>query len=219
MNPPLVKVVLHGALGVAVGRSEWALAVQSPAEALEAIETNTNKVLNHLMENWAQEYHIVINGVDVKSPEEVALIRRKDIRRIDFIPEFAGSGGSSGWMALVGALLIVFVIAAPYLGVGVGLTTGAAGGGVVGATGAFVGTMLFGIGASLLLSGFAAMLAPTPSTDDNERPENAPSYVFRGAVNTYRQGGALPVCFGMTLTGSQVISAGIRSINIPIEEE
>lgn len=219
----LVKVVLHGALAEQLGRAEWAFDVKSPTEALQAIEANTGKLVSSLLSNWATEYHVLVNGKPVKSVEEMSIMERPDLKTVEFLPVFRGRGDGSGWLILIGILLIVLVIAAPYLGVGVGLSASSAGTSAavasgsavaVGTTGALVGTLVFGMGLSLVFSGVAAMLAPSDSSDQLERPENRPSYIFNGAVNTYRQGNPVPVGYGRLVIGSQVISAGLRAIDI-----
>jgi predicted phage tail protein len=54
------------------------------------------------------------------------------------------------------------------------------------------------------------MLAPQPKTPGTpDRPENKPSYVFDGPINTAAQGNPVPVCYGRLIVGSQVISAGM----------
>lgn len=210
-----VKVRIHGALAQHLGRSEWSLHVKSPIEAIEAIEANTGKVFDFFMNDWLQEYHVVVNSRVATTVEEVTL-KHADLQEVDFVPIFHGSGGNNSLaMVFIGVLLIVLVIIAPYIapGLGVGYSTAVAG---VTASGAFIGTMLIGIGVSLLISGISAMLASSSSSETNEKPENRPSYLFSGAINTYRQGGALPIGFGLLEVGSQVISAGVRAVNIEV---
>ena len=65
-------------------------------------------------------------------------------------------------------------------------------------------------GMSLVLGGVASILAPTPKTPDpKESPENTPSYLFNGAVNTTAQGHPVPIGYGRLIVGSAVISASI----------
>jgi len=212
----LVKVRFYGALAEDLGRAEWAFAVSSPAEALQAIEANTGNMVSALFKNWGAEYFVAINGKPVKTFEEMSIMHHRDLETIDFMPVFKGAG-SDGWMILVGVLLIALVVVAPYAGVGIGLSTSA---GVVGSTaavgtmGALAGTLIAGVGISLIASGVASLLAPTPSDDLSEKPENTPSYIFNGAINTYQQGNPVPIGFGRLKVGSQVISAGVRSVDV-----
>lgn len=73
-------------------------------------------------------------------------------------------------------------------------------------------TVAFGMGASLLLSGVQAMMAPRPnSMAVPNSPENKPSYNFSGPVTTYAQGNAMPLLYGEMHTGSARLSASIIS--------
>lgn len=211
MKNNLVRVRFFGRLAESLGRSDWALSVSSPTEALQAVEANTGKMVSSLLENWASEFFVVINGVVAKSIEEMTIMRRADLKTIDFIPVFRGAGGnSSGWMILVGVLLVVLVLVAPYGVVGLGSSASTT-------AGAVAGSIMFGAGLSLIMSGIAGMLAPTDKFDKNEKPENTPSYIFNGALNTYRQGNVIPVGYGRLIVGSQVISAGVRAVNINVQ--
>lgn len=75
------------------------------------------------------------------------------------------------------------------------------------------------IGISLMLSGISEILFAPPKQKGigtNEKPDNAPSYIFNGAVNTVAQGNPVPLCYGRMKVGSQVISAGMSAREIPI---
>ncbi len=45
--------------------------------------------------------------------------------------------------------------------------------------------------------------------DPAEKPDNQPSYVFNGPVNTTAQGQPVPIGYGRLIVGGAVISAGI----------
>lgn len=74
------------------------------------------------------------------------------------------------------------------------------------------------VGISLMLSGAAEMLFAPPKnkTASQESVENSPSYIFNGAINTVAQGNPVPLAYGRVIVGSQVISAGLTSRDIPI---
>lgn len=75
-------------------------------------------------------------------------------------------------------------------------------------------------GLSMVLSGISEMLFSAPKPDKfgnkNEKPENQPSYIFNGVVNTSAQGNPVPLCYGKMRIGSQVISAGLTTRDIPV---
>lgn len=68
-------------------------------------------------------------------------------------------------------------------------------------------------GASMILTGAASLLAGSPQVahyESREAPEDRPSFLFSGAVNTYSEGQALTWVWGRDVyVGSSVISAGI----------
>lgn len=77
---------------------------------------------------------------------------------------------------------------------------------------------LWQAGVGLVIGGVAQLLMPTPKIDDYtkaDRAENQPNFVFNGAVNTYEQGGPVPLVYGRTKAGSVVISAGFTIEQIP----
>lgn len=89
---------------------------------------------------------------------------------------------------------------------------------IVGAALMFFTGSSFGLG--LVLSGIAEMLFSPPKQEKfgnaNNKPDAAPSYIFNGAVNTTAQGNPVPLCYGKMLVGSQVISAGLSTKEIPV---
>lgn len=72
------------------------------------------------------------------------------------------------------------------------------------------------MGMSLALGGVAQLLAPKVKAESKEAVENKPSYIFNGAVNTVAQGNPVPILYGRMRVGSQVVSAGITSNDIPL---
>jgi len=63
-----------------------------------------------------------------------------------------------------------------------------------------------------------ALAAGTPDGfGANEAPENKPSYIFNGVVNTARQGGRIPVLYGgPLLVGSMVVSSRINTKDVEL---
>jgi predicted phage tail protein len=143
-------------------------------------------------------FHIWIDREKVASADELDRITGSKAIRI--VPMVAGakSGGAS---VLLGAALI---FAAPYL---VALMPGAV------TYGAMAGTAITGIGTSMILGGISQMLfsPPTPAA----QAARSSNLLFSGAVNTSAQGNPIPLCYGRMLVGSQVIAAGIESVQIP----
>jgi len=117
---------------------------------------------------------------------------------ITFTPVIAGAGRGGLGQILIGAALIAASFMLP--GIGTALAT-----------------MAFNVGVSLVIGGVVQMLSPQPKANaPAEKPENMPSYVFSGAVNTTAQGQPVPVGYGRLMVGGAVISAGITAEDIPI---
>jgi predicted phage tail protein len=72
------------------------------------------------------------------------------------------------------------------------------------------------IGATLVLGGVAQLLTPVPQIPQGVDAEQDPrkSYSFSGVQQTSRQGVPVPICYGETLVGSVVISAGVDTVQV-----
>jgi predicted phage tail protein len=210
----MTQVVLHGALARAVGRAEWILDVATPEEALRGIEANTGRLVAFLTMHKFSEFRVVVDSSDIRSMSEFGELRRRNMKRIDVVPVLQGAGNSGGWLALIGIIIIAAVLFIPSGGASGWATIQAGGFAALSTT----QTMFLTLGVALTLGGVSQLLYPTPNLTAQEAPENQPSYVFDGAVNTYRQGGPIPVGFGGPMrVGSQVIAAGVRSVDIPYD--
>lgn len=130
---------------------------------------------------------------------------------LHIIPVAAGSKQEGGLgKAVLGIVLIAAVI----------ITAGGASpfaAGAFGATGAyagFAGNILLG-GFAMALGGVSMMLAPTPKPDEGASEQA--SFLFNGATNVAAQGSAVPLVYGLMLTGSVVGSLSIQEeqINVP----
>lgn len=79
-----------------------------------------------------------------------------------------------------------------------------------------LGTAMSAVGASLILGGVSQLLSPVPvaaqGTNSNTDPRK--TYSFSGIQQTSRQGTPVPICYGLTLTGSVVVSAGIDTVQV-----
>lgn len=201
----MIRVNLHGKLGEDLGKS-WDLDVSSVAEALRAIDANTRKLRQWLINYKDQyEYEILVDNKDLftEKPEykniqeiknsEFCLNLKDRIQTIDIVPLIIGSGAAAkifvGAAALIGAIaLAVFTpFILPAIAIG------------------FVGLGLIAAGTSELLS------KPPPSVPftaqqvnpiDGEGESGGPtSYLFNGPVNTVGEGGPVPIGYGQLIIG------------------
>lgn len=185
-------VRLYGELGKRFGRHHR-FDVKSPAEALRALMANFKSFQAHMIASEARGIgYTVRNGsFELASANEVTDPASGEIR---IIPRVIGAGGALGRI-LIGAALVAAAFLLPLSAAGT-FTLGA--------------SLLAGVGVSLALGGVAQLLAPPPKSDEpSERPENKPSYLFNGPVNTTAQGQPVPIGYGRLIVGGAVISAGI----------
>jgi predicted phage tail protein len=211
---------LHGKLGQDFGE-QFRLDVANAPEAVRALSLQL-KGFRQAIE--AGQFRVVRGdpeqgGMDL-GPEEFSFrLGRHDLH---IIPVPAGSKGGGGKLIL-GALMIVAAFI-PGVNIAVGLAfegVAAAATGVEVAAGAFAAGFGFlqSAGTMLVLGGIAQMLAPSPKVNNyqqREAPEQRPSFLFNGAVNTVEQGQPVPVVYGRYRVGSVVVGAGVIAEDIPL---
>lgn len=187
-------VRLYGHLGKQFGRSHR-LDVRTPAEAIRALSANFKSFAKVIADG---EWRVLVGG----KAQALAQIQDPLAADISIVPAVGGASGLG--KVVLGAALIAASFYLP------GMTYFSA----ASAFGINAAAIASGIGTSLLIGGISEVLfaPPKPSGPDaKERPENRPSYVFNGAVNTTGQGNPVPLCYGRLRVGSQVISAGLFS--------
>lgn len=205
-----------------MGRSEWSLLVNSPGEALRAIQANTKGKLYPYFTDKANEgiqYAIKINDKPLEEEADL-LVSRSSLRSLDIMPVPAGSGGLG--KLLIGITLIIVAIVITVV------TYGAAAS--LGVTLAHLGASIaLSVGLSLALGGISEMMSNSPKLGTNSRiaretkddssknADKKSSYLFSGVSNTTRQGNCVPMGYGRHRVGSQVISFGITRTKIDFD--
>ena len=175
----MLTVLLYGEMGKQFGRRHK-LDIATPAEAIRALTANFPNFRAWLYDRRDAPFRVLAGK---EALDETGLVRQTG-RTLKFIP-LVGGAGKYGQIIL-GAVLIIAGVFIP------------------GAQG------LISIGVSLVIGGIAQLLfAPPKPKGPSERPGNAPSYIFDGAVNTSAQGNCVPVLYGELIVGSQVISTGL----------
>lgn len=204
----LRKVKLHGDLGEKFGK-EFTVDVNTPAEAVRLLSANFKGFKRHLAENSAPGYHVLVGGSDVdKDALNNSVFSDQEIH---IIPVIAGAGKGGGIFKII--LGVALIWAAGGFGAGTGLGVGFGAGATAG------WSVVGSVGVSLVMSGLSSMLFAPPSANTPESREAAasrPSYSFDGPVNTIRQGNPVSIGYGRLRVGSQVISAGLYAVNIPV---
>ena len=203
MKMRMVQVKLLGELGRRFGRS-YSFMVRNPRDVISALANQLDGFKEYLC--GAHENGIGFKLVDGDPTgmgyEEVMM----SCKQLIIAPVISGSGGKgfSIGQILVGALLIGLAFIP---GVDAAVATGAL---------TKVGTVLFGLGASLVLTGIAGLLTPpvqTPSSDSKKKD----SFMFDRAVELTTQGYPIPLLYGRYLAVSPLtISSAISTESIPV---
>lgn len=187
----LRTIRLYGKLGARFGR-KFRLAVNSPAEAVQALSRMLPGFERELMESKdkGMAYAVFVGQRNI-GPEELRWPSGDSEIRI--APMISGSKRGGVFQMILGVVLIVVgVLITPYSGP--------------------LGGALVNAGIAMVIGGVIQFLTPMPKGRSAEdRPDNAASYSFNGAVNTQAQGNPVPLLYGELIIGSAVISAGISA--------
>ena len=199
----LRKIKLYGALAKFIGHRVLEADVATAAEAVRFLLANWPELEAHMND---QHYRVSIGTYDLDLEE---LHHPAGAAPISFVPVVAGAGAA-------GRILIgIALIAAAFIP-GFGFAAATAATATAAATSAgftALGSILFSLGASLVLGGVAQLLTPTPSTSTDEGDPRK-SFSFSGIQNVSRAGVPVPVVYGETLVGSVVVSAGIDIVQV-----
>ncbi len=200
----LRTIRIYGRLAKFLKRRKFQAEVSSAAEAIRFLITNFPHLEQHML---SQYYRVSVGSYDLSQEELHDPAGQQEIK---IIPVVAGAGA-------VGRIILgVALIALAFVSFGGTAFAGAGGAfGIFGGTGAAWGsTVLFSIGASLLLGGVAQLLTPVPRVPlgPNTNQDPRKSYSFSGIQQTSRAGIPVPIVYGETLVGSVVISAGIDTV-------
>jgi predicted phage tail protein len=218
MKNTVRKIRLEGELGEKFGEV-WNLNVQTPHEAIRAIECQTKGFRKHILDNAEKGigYEVIIGDQGIKQEEELLY---PSPMRDDFtiVPIVQGAKSRGFGMILMGAAL--FLTAGGAAAFGMVGSEAIIGGAVVeslsiaqATTLAFqmagtAGQMGMLMGGALMAGGAAMLLAPTI---DGSAGNEEQSYLFDGAVNSVKQGTPVPILYGRMMVGGSVISASIKS--------
>ena len=204
----LMQVKLLGDLGQKFGR-HYEFVAESPREVISALSNQLAGFKQYLCE--AHERNVAFKLVD-DDPEGMAYENAvMPCKRLIIAPMVMG-GGSAGKILLgVGLIALSFVSfgAGAFAGVG-GLAATSTAAAVPAFTAA--GSMiLFKLGATLLFTGIAELLTPTPK--DGGREE---SFLFDQAAETSVQGTPVPLIYGRYLaTSPALISSSVTTYQVP----
>lgn len=202
-----VEVKLLGELGRRFGRTYRFMALNA-REVISAL----SKQIEGFREYLCRAHE---NGIGFRLVTKDAMGLNYDetllsCDRLVMAPIITGAGSNTGQI-LIGAALIGLAFIP---GVGTATAAAVAKGAAAGFT--TVGTALFGLGASLFLTGIAGLLSPpvqTPSSDTKKKE----SFMFDRAAELTTQGYPVPLLYGRYLLDSPlVVSSSISTEQIPV---
>ena len=211
-------VRLEGELGEKFGEV-WHLNVQTPYEAIKAIECQTTGFRKHILDRAEKGigYEVLIGDQGIKQEEELGYPApvRDDFT---FIPMIEGGKSRGFGMFLIGAALFLASGGASAIGSAFRVAQvgaeGIGGTGFLANLGAEIGASNFMqqagmlMGGALMAGGAAMMLAPTIESDAGNEEQ---SYLFDGAINSIKQGTPVPILYGRMIVGGATISASVKS--------
>ena len=177
----LRKIKLYGKLAKFVGHRILEADVATAAEAVRFLVTNWPDLERHMAD---QHYRVSVGAYDLDLEELHDPAGQQEIK---IVPVMAGAGA-------VGRILIGIALVAASFIPGVG---------------ALAVSLMFGVGASLVLGGVAELLTPTPGANLDDKDPKIESYSFSGIQNSSRPGLPIPVIYGETVVGSITVSAGV----------
>jgi predicted phage tail protein len=195
----LRKIKLYGALAKFVGHRVLEADVASAAEAVRFLLANWPELERHMSD---QHYRVSVGTYDLDLEE---LHHPAGAAPISFVPVVAGAGAVG--RILLGVAIIAFAIVTAGAGLVAGLGLG---------FGASTAISIGLVGASLVFGGVAQLLTPTPTVPQGANTQDDPrkSYSFSGIQNVSRAGVPVPICYGETIVGSIVISAGVDTVQV-----
>ena len=194
----LRKIKLYGQLAKFIGSRVLEADVATAAEAVRMLAANFPGLEKHMAD---QHYRVTVGSYDLTLDEIHDPAGQQDIM---IVPVIAGAGAVG--KILLGAALIVGAF-----------FTGGATIGLFGlAAPVLVSSVLFKVGALLVLGGVAQLLSPVPTIPQGAGSDNDPrkTFNFSGIQQTSRQGVPVPCVYGLTLVGSVVISAGVDTVQV-----
>lgn len=177
-----MKLILHGELGALVGR-EHEIQTDCVADAIEG--------LSRQLPNWPRD--MVIDVIDYDT--EFLLTAQTDATEVHLVPRMYGGGGKWGSI-LIGAALIGLSFLIPPAGIGLlGMT--------------ITNSMVFMMGAGLMLTGISQLFMKAPTVDKSSDPP--PSKYLGVNKNTSAIGTLIPFGYGRHLVAGQWLSIQVNS--------
>jgi len=196
----MVEVKLLGELGRRFGRS-YRFMARNPREIISALANQLDGFAGYMMAAHENGIGFKLVNKDPNGMDYDGVMM--SCEKLVIAPIVSGAGSNAGQI-LAGVALI-----------GLAFIPGV---GTIAATGAFntVGTVLFSLGASMVLTGIAGLLTPPVRTPDGDA-EKKDSFMFDRAVELTTQGMPIPLLYGRYLAIAPLtVSSSISTQTVPV---
>ena len=206
----MIEVKLLGELGRKFGRY-YRFAAESPREVMSALTNQLAGFKEYMVTAHERGIGFKVVNEDPDGMDYENLLM--PCQRMIIAPIVSGSGSSAGKI-LIGVALVALAFIP-----GVGFAKAVAATATTAAKAAgftAIGSVLFSLGTTMILTGVAGLLTPQQSNamTDTERKE---SFLFDRAAELTTQGNPVPVLYGRFLAASPlVISASLTTQQVPV---
>lgn len=190
----LITVRFYGSLK-SFGES-FTLDVADTAEALRALFAQLPN-LRQTIQQGAYKIRIGKQYIDNRYLEQGFFYKLKEGMTIHITLVIKGAKKAGVFQTIVGAVLVV-VGAVLY---------------------AYGGQVLISAGIGLMIGGVAQMLTKTPKMGNGNDVEKRQSTAFGNTQNMVAQGQPVPLAYGRIRCGSMIISQGIETIDVELEQQ
>ena len=202
----MVEVKLLGELGRCFGRS-YRFMARNPREIISALANQLDGFTNYMMTAHENGIGFKLVNKDPAGMDYDGILVSCEKLVIAPIVSGAGGNGVSIGQILIGAALV---------GLSFVSFGGAAFAGIAAGSKAIGSTLLFSLGASMVLTGIAGLLTPPVQTPDDDSKKRD-SFMFDRAVELTTQGLPVPLLYGRYLAVAPlVISSSISTKTIPV---
>ena len=208
------NVYLEGEIGQRYGQS-MTVHAESVKDVLRLLDANNPDFKDFMVDcsNRGVGFAIDVAGNELEYEAELLLPLKTGDITITAVPEGAGGGFKK---VLLAAAIIAFAWWAPMIGsvavateTGVMMTSGLiAGGGMLQLS-------LYLVGINLAMAGISEMMAPDPSTDNDQES----AYLFNGLEQNVIEGDPVPVLYGRLQVPGQPVNFEVTNAKTTFTEE
>lgn len=195
----LITVRFYGSLK-SFGET-FSLDVADTAEAVRALFAQLPN-LRQTIQQGAYKIRIGKQYIDNRYLEQGFFYKLKEGMTIHITPVIKGAKKAGVFQTILGAVITVVGVVMAYFP----------------ATSAFSGNVI-SMGIAMMAGGVAQMLTKTPKMGNGNDVEKRQSTAFGNTQNMVAQGQPVPLAYGRIRCGSMIISQGIETIDVELEQQ